>query len=792
MARRSGGPSAKPMPRRCVATPNMNKRQCPQGWSAPKGAASKPKFSLADEARYLSTHRSRAFDPDRKLRLLKIDFVSAGRLEGTIKEHQGDHDGHDHLAEDKQEDEDPPIATAAESPTTVQTMAKIAIRSPSPSPSASSEEVVFKGRGVTVSNSSMPSKESPASARQVSSREVSSEPAEPQRVVPRANNSPKQPTSLTPSPPLPASISINLRPSPGTANAPTILSQSTKPDSDAHGNIIQEGLEKCLGGKLNWDVNSTPWVGRRKPGIGWLPVRDRPGMGAFIHGDVNPANAAMDDYMQNIEDFIGKEGYDTNAPNVLAHRNPGRGATEERIPHAYNDETKAISRKSSSDAFEAIGDEGEWDSDAIRDNFGDASSQSDIELEIERIVAKRNRKNGAQYLVVYEDNPIDDAVWFSATFLKKPADMKLVNEFEARVRIRQQQSCSSTNSDIETGDEDEDDEDTGDETEDEPELDDERLARTLQKQEDLGLGSDRVMLYGGDEFFDGPVKTPRLGLAGIDRPSKRRQQRYGRRSISDFPSASTLADVLDMDPYNGFDIMDTERPSLRPTKGGRRSQLVPELSDEDLKEQLKSIWEADHAKKRIKKAEREELRKQGLLGRKGKSPNLSVKYRDGYSMDQVIEEIREFMISDTQTCSLPPMDAHRRAVVHQFVHQLGLTSRSRGDGQNRFTVLSKTLRTMTFSNETFDSIIDQRRFRARLQGSTRGPTQRSDRPKKAVVSYKEGDVVGASAPELGPENRGRAILEKMGWMKGTALGALDNKGILQPIAHTVKTSKAGL
>lgn len=62
----------------------------------------------------------------------------------------------------------------------------------------------------------------------------------------------------------------------------------------------------------------------------------------------------------------------------------------------------------------------------------------------------------------------------------------------------------------------------------------------------------------------------------------------------------------------------------------------------------------------------------------------------------------------------------------------------------------------------------------------------------ASVSYREGDVVGGSAPELGVENRGRAMLEKMGWSTGDALGALNNKGILQPVTHIVKTSKAGL
>jgi hypothetical protein len=56
----------------------------------------------------------------------------------------------------------------------------------------------------------------------------------------------------------------------------------------------------------------------------------------------------------------------------------------------------------------------------------------------------------------------------------------------------------------------------------------------------------------------------------------------------------------------------------------------------------------------------------------------------------------------------------------------------------------------------------------------------------------EGDIVGGSAPEIGAENKGRAMLEKMGWSTGTALGAINNKGILLPVAHVVKNSKAGL
>ena len=53
-------------------------------------------------------------------------------------------------------------------------------------------------------------------------------------------------------------------------------------------------------------------------------------------------------------------------------------------------------------------------------------------------------------------------------------------------------------------------------------------------------------------------------------------------------------------------------------------------------------------------------------------------------------------------------------------------------------------------------------------------------------------VVGASAPELSATNRGRLMLEKMGYQTGMRLGVEGNQGIREPIAVVVKTSKACL
>jgi hypothetical protein len=143
------------------------------------------------------------------------------------------------------------------------------------------------------------------------------------------------------------------------------------------------------------------------------------------------------------------------------------------------------------------------------------------------------------------------------------------------------------------------------------------------------------------------------------------------------------------------------------------------------------------------------------------------------------------------------MDKKYRRMVHDLANAVSLKSQSRGKGSGRFPVLYKTSRTPHFTEKNIakvDEVFTQRRFRdfpgkkkstkSRMKGGRTRPS--------AAVSYVDGDVVGGSAPEIGADNKGRAMLEKMGWSSGTALGALNNKGILQPVAHIVKNSRAGL
>ncbi len=148
---------------------------------------------------------------------------------------------------------------------------------------------------------------------------------------------------------------------------------------------------------------------------------------------------------------------------------------------------------------------------------------------------------------------------------------------------------------------------------------------------------------------------------------------------------------------------------------------------------------------------------------------------------------------------MPPMDKADRKIVHELANAFNLKSKSAGNGINRFPILYKTSRTRAFNNGAFDAANARisRGFFPRMdvggrKGASSKRTGDSGGFNKGAVTYRDGDVVGGSAPELGVENRGRAMLEKMGWSSGTALGALNNKGILQPVPHVVKQGKAGL
>jgi len=322
----------------------------------------------------------------------------------------------------------------------------------------------------------------------------------------------------------------------------------------------------------------------------------------------------------------------------------------------------------------------------------------------------------------------------------------------------------------------------------------EQIARLLAKQEELDMGSEHLML------FDGAAESDDDASGFSDHITTREQSKRVRgtfkgstRPKGEYPAATALAEA-----YDGFDVMDFERPSLKKKLKGRKGKLAFDLGDSKLEASMQMAWDNDRVRKKERKQGREELRSQGLLGTRRGKPDLSAKYKEGMGIQAVKDEIKHFLIGGNTTLALPPMDKADRKVVHELANAFNLKSKSAGKGNKRFPVLYRTSRTSAYVETAFAAVEARltRRFLPRLDIKSK---RSSGLPKRSgqggfsnAASYRDGDVVGASAPELGAENRGRAMLEKMGWSTGTALGALNNKGILQPVSHVVKTTKAGL
>ena len=146
--------------------------------------------------------------------------------------------------------------------------------------------------------------------------------------------------------------------------------------------------------------------------------------------------------------------------------------------------------------------------------------------------------------------------------------------------------------------------------------------------------------------------------------------------------------------------------------------------------------------------------------------------------------------------SFPPMDKHARKIIHEIANKLQLKSKSTGNAEHRRPMLYRTLRTFGYQEAMFEKVVKRasRQFLPRLdvKGKRKKIKPMAGGVSMAAATIRDGEVVGGTAPELGIENRGRNMLERMGWSTGTALGTESNKGILQPVTHTMKKSKTGL
>ena len=175
---------------------------------------------------------------------------------------------------------------------------------------------------------------------------------------------------------------------------------------------------------------------------------------------------------------------------------------------------------------------------------------------------------------------------------------------------------------------------------------DEQIAIRLTKQDELGLGSSNILLFGGDEnflerrHFDDRVFDLRATGSGALASGNR-----GRLQKGNDNRTKTINKSVSHQVYNSFNIVDRERQSLSRGSKGHRATRPIMLSDSDLENSMQRAWVGDRRKKKERKQAREEMRAQGRLGNPGK-PGLRSRPSGGTSLDQVKDKIREFLLSD--------------------------------------------------------------------------------------------------------------------------------------------------
>lgn len=369
---------------------------------------------------------------------------------------------------------------------------------------------------------------------------------------------------------------------------------------------------------------------------------------------IEAEDASLADYIANMSDDAQQ---DSSIASTPIYRQ-GLSATGTGKGRRKTEPSSSEPRAQHSSALES-----RWNISDIED-LEDLSTSDEVLGSIKAIISKRERPSGLQYLVVCEEYTVDDARWIPHTSLESESAVKSIRLYEAEEQLQSHYSADDSDTSLLSDGERAQESDTDDELEalrDEEDLlqrrnerlTDEKIARLLAKQEELGLGSNEVMLF-DDDFVNDITSSDHTKAEHVSSTRKKlgsvNHQKRGKRSMGGaFQQASALANLLDQDHYSGFDIMDHDRPSLKTRLMGRQGAQPFDVSDTDLELSLSSAWHKDRLKKQAKKHEREELRAQGLLGKKNrKKPDLHAKYLEGMTMDQIKDEITGFISSTNE------------------------------------------------------------------------------------------------------------------------------------------------
>lgn len=245
--------------------------------------------------------------------------------------------------------------------------------------------------------------------------------------------------------------------------------------------------------------------------------------------------------------------------------------------------------------------------------------------------------------------------------------------------------------------------------------------------------------------------------------------------------------------YSVLRNQDCETSSLNTMGKGKKKKLLVEESL-GLDSATISILEEKFSSRLDQKAKKRRS-KQDFIDEQNKfSDDLYKKYPIGLHVQNIKDECELFLERNKDRLRFPPLDPHGNNVILKICHNFNFKGYKEGSGKNTHIVAQKTSRTDRYSPDydTVSRLLRQRPVFYRVDVDRPRRTTTEKVSSKAKFHTKEGEVVGQDAPEIGKDNIGRKMLEKLGWSNGEGLGAHGNKGIAEPLMAKVKKSKSGL
>ncbi|KOG96948.1 Sqs1p [Saccharomyces eubayanus] len=239
-----------------------------------------------------------------------------------------------------------------------------------------------------------------------------------------------------------------------------------------------------------------------------------------------------------------------------------------------------------------------------------------------------------------------------------------------------------------------------------------------------------------------------------------------------------------------------ESKSLETKGKGKKKKL---LIDESLALDTETmITLQNKLSKRLENKAKKRKDKEDFIDKENKnSDDLFKKYPYGFHVQNIRDEFELFLSRNKDRLTFPPLDPHGNKTVMKLAKHYNMKTSKIGKANHTSVVVEKVKKTKwsTPSHNLIDQLLRQRPVFMRIDVKRPREEQAVFERTKTIrgkFQIKEGEIVGKDAPEIGNENIGRRMLEKLGWRSGEGLGIQGNKGISEPIFAKIKKSRSGL